>query len=67
MKTEAENAAEAARPTRKKNPGKTALVDRYIAQYPAAEAIRDQLIGKEMASGEVAAAVRKFMDEQIGA
>jgi len=59
--------AKAAKAAAKKNPDQVALVDKYIAQYPAAQSIRGQLIAKAMASGEIAAAVRKFMDEKVGA
>ena len=64
MKTEIEEAAKAAA---KKNPDQVALVDKYLAQYPAAQSIRGQLIAKEMASGEIAAAVRNLMDGKLGA
>ena len=70
MMTEIEEAAKAEEAVKKKNPdhiANVALIDRYIAQYPAAQKIRSKLVAaKAMDSGKIADAVRKFMDDKVG-
>lgn len=52
----------------KKNPERFALIDKYLAVYPQAEAIRRDLVAdSKMDGGRLAEAIRNFMDRRIGA